>query len=344
MRLFGRRRVEERAEDLGNAVGEAYLAGITRESAGAPAAVDAAASIWSGALASCNVTGELADMICWPEVLAAVGDSLIRRGAYLARIDVTDDGVMLREAWSWDWQGTSARPTVRLTEATLSQTTETRLLPAAGVIWLRWRDDPAQPWTATPPITGGARKWAAEGERALGDELSGDVTTLLPSPRAQNPDADAQKRQHGETASKIRRSRGRTMLVPSAAHWGDDGKAPPASEWQPRRIGPEPPASVVSATDTAHRFALEQCGIPPGLMDATSAQASREALRRFALLNLSPMAKRIEAELRRKLDTTLTVAPDIALMDLQGRTAAFRALTGAEMPYDEAARVVGLSV
>lgn len=336
------RRVEER-EDLGNAVGEAYLAGITRGTAEAPAAVDAAAAIWAGALAGCNVSGEFADMVDWPEVLHAVGDSLIRRGAYLARIDVTGDTVTLREAWDWDWQGTSARPTVRLTESTLCQTTEARTVPAEGVLWLRWRDDPAQPWTATPPVTGGARKWAAEGERALGDELAGDVTTLLPAPRAENPDADKQKRQHGDTATKIRQSRGRTVLVPSTtAHWGDEGKAPAATEWQPRRLGPEPPTSVVTATDTAHRFALEQCGIPPGLMDATSAQASREALRRFALLALAPMAKRIEAELRRKLDPSMKVEPDIALMDLQGRTAAFRALTGAEMPASEAAEIVGL--
>ena len=66
------------------------------------------------------------------------------------------------------------------------------------------------------------------------------------------------------------------------------------------------------------------------MVEGGSAQAAREALRRFALLNLAPRVRRIEAELRRKIDPTLRLTPPVALMDLQGRATAAKALAHAE--------------
>ncbi|WP_419932029.1 hypothetical protein [Candidatus Poriferisodalis sp.] len=344
MRLFGRRKPEpEERADIGHEAGQAFLAQIQRGTSDDPAAVDSAAAIWSGALAGCKVTGDYADAVT-PRVLAAVGDGLVRRGAYLARIVVDTEGPLFFEAWTWTWQGTQRRPTVRVTESALSQVSVSRVVGFDDVIWLRWRDEPQHPWAGVPPIVGNAREWAAQGERALGDELGGDIAKLLPTPRAENPDKDAERKRHGETAESLRQSRGRTVLVPSTtAHWGDDNKPPASSEWQPRRLGPDVPDGNVNATKLGYFTALEMCGIPRGMVDGGAAQTAREALRRFAIVSLAPLADRIALEFRSKLGGELTIEPDPAVYDLQGRAGAFRAFVSADdVDAAEAKRLAGI--
>ena len=68
----------------------------------------------------------------------------------------------------------------------------------------------------------------------------------------------------------------------SGAGWGDADSGGRGSGWDSKRLGANPPASVVSLLDSARLEVLGACGVPPSLFAGNADGTSqRESYRRF---------------------------------------------------------------
>ena len=231
--------------------------------AGATAAVEAAASLAGRCLASARVTGAPSDCV-GPAELAQMGRGLVRRGQSVWRIAVDPDGmVRLAMVGFWDHYGgpNPATWTMRLSEYGPSGT-ETRTIPWAGVVDVKYQVDRVRPWWGLSPLAAAheAGRLSAEVTAALADAEGGPRGNLLPLPTdGQDPTIDALK-------VDVRNLGGRVAFVESVRSMnpGSPGSAP-QDDWKPRRIGATPPAAEVELLARAFTEALSACGVPPTL-------------------------------------------------------------------------------
>ena len=109
----------------------------------------------------------------------------------------------------------------------------------------------------TPYVGSGPLSWsyetarlAAENEKTLADELSGPVAQIMTTtdngPQAtDDPDADEDDDPNRDAKVAIRGARGDGVIVPTtAAGHGDGTAAAPRRDWQPMRLGPNPPETL----------------------------------------------------------------------------------------------------
>ena len=324
---------------------EAQAAG-TAADASSTAAVEAASGALSRAFASAEVVGEpwVAEAVT-PGVLAQVGRDLIRSGDSMHVIRMGRDGmVTLIPASSWHWEG-SHDPDSWTVRATCygPSTSTTWDLPASGVVFVRWGSTPGQPYVGTGPLS-----WAhttarlqSEAERSLADEAGGPLAQLLAVPQDGGDDGadDPLKMLKGDIAG----ARGRALLVEtSAAGWGEGRASAPQRDWMAARLGPMPPESMATIRKDAFEAVLAACGTPPSLFVDSDGTSQREALRRWHLGTVLPLARLVEHELSLKLETPVKLRFDNYPLDLAGRAQAFQKLVAGGVAVQEALIVSGL--
>ena len=324
---------------------EAQAAG-TAADASSTAAVEAAAGALSRAFASAEVVGEPWVQECVsPTFLAQVGRDLIRSGDSMHVIRVGIDGmVKLIPASSWHWEGNHDPDswTVRATCYGPSTST-TWNLPASAVVFVRWGGTPGQPYVGTGPLS-----WAhttarlqSEAERSLADEAQGPLAQLLaiPSDGGDSADSDPLKMLKADIAG----ARGKALLVEtSAAGWGEGRTAAPQRDWQAARLGPMPPDSMVTIRKDAFEAVLAACGTPPSLFTDADGTSQREALRRWHLGTVLPLARQVEHELTLKLETPVELKFDSHALDMVSRATVVAKLAQAGVPMATALDAVGM--
>ena len=140
--------------------------------------------------------------------------------------------------------------------------------------------------------------------------------------------------------------RGSVALVESNRNMGDGlPMGAPTRDWQPSRLGANPPDALVDLSDKASLAVLSACGIPPELMSGQAqGTAAREAFRRFLHATVTPLLDSMAREAAHKLD-----APGLAFdttglhaADVQGRARAFQSMVGGGMAIERAAALSGL--
>ena len=324
---------------------EAQAAG-TAADASSTAAVEAAAGALSRAFASAEVVGP-----AWvreavsPGVLAQVGRDLIRSGDSMHVIRMGRDGMpRLIPASSWHWEGSHDPDswTVRVT-AYGPSTSTTWNLPASGVVFVRWGSAPGQPYVGIGPLS-----WAhttarlqSEAERSLADEAQGPIAQLLaiPADGGDAGDDDSLKMLKSDIAA----ARGAALLVEtSAAGWGEGRTAAPQRDWQAARLGPAPPVTMATIRRDAFESVLAACGTPPSLFIDSDGTSQREAVRRWHLGTVLPLARLVEHELTVKLETDVRLKFDNYPLDLAGRAQAFQKLVAGGVAVSEALATSGL--
>ena len=324
---------------------EAQAAG-TAADASSTAAVEAASGALSRAFASAEVVAApWVQEAVSPGVLAQVGRDLIRSGDSMHVVRVDPMGaVQLIPASSWHWEGNHdpASWTVRVT-AYGPSTSTTWNLPASGVVFVRWGSSPGQPYTGTGPLS-----WAhttarlqSEAERSLADEAQGPIAQLLaiPSDGGDAGDDDPLKKLKADIAG----ARGKALLVEtSAAGWGEGRTAAPQRDWQAARLGPAPPESMATSRRDAFEAVLAACGTPPSLFVDSDGTSQREAVRRWHLGTVLPLARLVEHELSAKLETDVRLKFDSYPLDLAGRAQAFQKLVAGGVAVNEALATSGL--
>ena len=179
-----------------------------------------------------------------------------------------------------------------------------------------------------------AGKLSAETVNALANESSGPVGRLLGLP------VDGEDVTVGKLKTDIANARGRVALL-ETGDWGDIGDGEVDLETQ--RFGAEPPQSMVNLSDHASREIIAACGLNSALWGAVDAASTHEAWRLALFSVLSPLGKKVAAELQVKLDDSLTMAwEDLRASDLSGRARAFQSMINGRMAVDRAAALAGL--
>lgn len=340
----------KRSEDRSSSFTELIVArelaratGTTTASASATGALQAAAGLVSRCFALADVSGPTnLTAGLTPACLSLIGRALIRAGEIVLVIDVAGGAVRLHPASFWDVQGDVDPETWRYrVNLPAPSSTVTRMVEAGGVVHPRFETDPERPWHGQSPLESAtlAGKLSAETSAALGDEASMPRGAVLPLPvDGADPTLTALK-------ADIRTLSGQIAFVESvkSMHAGAAASAP-AGDWQSRRIGADPPASMVDLHGQAASEILSACGVPPVLFTATGDGTSRrEAFRFFMHSTLQPLGAIVAGELTEKLDAPIALGFDrLFAADLSGRARAFQSLVGGGMDPGKAAALAGL--
>ena len=310
-------------------------------------AVETAAGTWSRALMSARVLPlrSPAALACTPELLGLIGRSLVRRGEFLAVIDVDADGnIFLLPASSWSVEGSASPESWRYRVMLSGPSTATTLVRGPeGVVHVRYGVEPSRPWRGLSPLQFAVSTGRLSGnlETRLADEAGGLTAYVVPVPQ------DGGSDKLDDLRGDIKKARGGTVIAETtAAGYGEGKMAAPQSDWIPRRIGANFPQPNIQL-----RMDLEACilaihGVSPSLVQPNSdGTAQREAWRRFVFGTIEPVATAMAAELASKLDTPgLRFTFDaLRANDLAGQSRSWRALVGPEEKMDpaQAAALVG---
>ena len=202
---------------------------------------------------------------------------------------------------------------------------------------------PGQPYVGTGPLSWAhtSAKLHSEAERSLADEAAGPLAQLLAIPQdgGDGSDDDPLK----DLKADIRTARGKALLLEtSQAGWGEGRVNSPQRDWTASRLGPMPSDSMVKAADSAFMRVLAACGVPPSLFVSDDGTAQREAVRRWHMNTVLPLARLVEAELTEKLEVSVKLRFDNYAMDMVSRAGVVDKLVRAGVPIATAMAAVGL--
>lgn len=346
-------RTEKReAQPFTDAITEAIVSqagGTVKGDPSAIAALETAAGLYARSFAAAEVQPDTTETrAISASVRARVARDLIRHGESVHLVEVTRGRVALIPVGSWDitglWSESSwlYRLDVFGPSGNLS-----RRVPSEAVVHVRYATDPARPWQGISPL-GWARTTgalAAGLEARLSEEASAPVAHVvaIPSDGGDGSDSDPLK----GLKADIARAKGATVLTETTSGgWGEGKMAAPQSDWQPRRLGANPPPTLPALRSDVFGAVLSACGVPPSLATDADGTSQRESLRRFLTTGLQPLGELVAEELAAKLDLpsvrfdfTGTYAHDLA-----GRAQAFQKLAAGGMAVDQALAVSGLVV
>ena len=330
---------------------DALVASLTANAGGqitafptATAALEACAGAVGKAFAAAIVTAPDALVPALsPDIMAQIGRSLIRRGEWLARIEVTGGTLRLLPAASHDVGGDPDPATWRYRLSLAGPDRQFTIQGAVpeGVVHCRYATDPERPWRGYGPLQVAqlAGRLSAETVAALVDESSGPRGSLLPIPKdGQDPTVVALK-------ADLKALKGGLALVEQqGAEFGAGDGRTVNSDWSTKRLGADPPSALVELAKLASGEIYAACGIPPGIFDPKgTAQGAREDYRRFIALTVAPLARLVTRELSIKLESDVTMSLDpLHAFDVAGRASAFAKMVTAGMDLERAVALSGL--
>ena len=313
----------------------------------------AAAVIASGTIGRCfaaaSVEPNLQSTGLNASVLDNIGRSFVLRGESVWYMDVLNGGLILYQAASWDIQGDGPDETTWTYKLELPGPTGNlqKSVPSGDVLHFRINVAASLPHRGVSPLAmaGYSAALLASAESSLADELGGPLGQLLPVPMDELGVKDDGSDPLDELEATLATLKGRSALVPSASRSWGEGTATSSSDWISRRLGADPPDSVVQLRGDAHAAILACAGVPPQLFSGGSSQAAREAFRFLLHSTISPIASMLELEASRKLGfPTRLDFTSLQAADIQGRARAFQSLVGGGMSLERAAGISGIIV
>ena len=263
-----------------------------------------------------------------PHMLGMMGRAYALRGEAVFMIGADADGLALIPCSSWDVAG-PADPRAWRYRVDLGSPggAMSRVLPAEGVVHVRWHCDPARPWAGRSPLK--IARLSAEVAAAAAAETS--MKTSSPSSR---PGSCRRLRAIPSKSLIWPRRSGKAAFA--ARQLADNLRADP----KPEIMGPAPTSGTVEVRRSAAVEVATALGIPPPLIDAQAAgQGQREAYRRFALLTIAPALRIAAAEIAAKLERPGLRLDTQALgaIDLISRARAVQVLVAAGFETEAAA-------
>ena len=313
--------------------------GASTVSTWAASAVEIAAGLWSRALSTADVPDGIP---VGPRMLAEIGRDLARHGEAVYLLDIAAGGrLRLLRCDTRDVWGEGPDPAdwwYRLT-VTGPRSHRTVTAPAASVVHLRYATEAHSPARGVSPLQYASLTGTlgASLESSLGFEAGGAVANLIALPEGHQSPAGL--------TDAIRTAKGRTLLPETVAGGYGDSAAAPRKDFQPARLGADPPMAMVHLRQHVESSVLACFGVgaplgPAGLNDGT---AAREAARRLWTLTVQPLGDLIGEELSRVLErpVTLDYGRPSGMADLAARARAVGALVKAGVEQSDALLLTG---
>ena len=323
---------------------DAIVEALLREATGGTTAsvsslgvTEACSGLWGRSFASAKVspTNAVTDALT-PRILETIGRRMLLDGQTVFEIRVEDGAVRLVEASTWHIDSSRDEWFYRADFAT-PERTYTRALTADRILHPRISASSGRPWQGQSPIPSATAKLAAVLETKLSEEVSGPIGSVLPLPIEGSLSA---------LQADINRLAGKTVIVESSSGGYGDKEGAPKTDWQARRIGANPPQTMIGLRRDVEASILAACGCPGSLIERSDGTLSREEMRRFLHSTISPVARIVAGELAVKLDVPGLSFDFSALFasDLSGRARAFQSMVGGGMEVGKAAALAGLMV
>ena len=149
-------------------------------------------------------------------------------------------------------------------------------------------------------------------------------------------------------ADSIRGAKGRVLLPETTrGSYGDRDAKAPRRDFEPVRLGADPPQALVQLRQHVEASILAVYGVPASLgpMGVNDGTAMRESIRRFWTTTITPLASLIAEELSRVLEqpVKLDFGQAGGLTDVAARARAVKALVEVGIDKADAMRRVGWS-
>ena len=168
------------------------------------------------------------------------------------------------------------------------------------MIFCEWGSPASRPYHGLSPQTWAAEtaRLSANAERALANEASMPTAALIPVPEGHDSGSEDDDDELAALRSDIEKAKGGALLLETTASGFGEGAAnSPARDWDPRYLHPAPTEALVRLGDAAFSRVLAACGTPPSLFTDADGTAQREAVRRWHMGTVKPLARILEAEL-----------------------------------------------
>lgn len=298
----------------------------------ATAAVETAAGIIGRALASAQVSGD--NGLVTPNVLFAMGRALIRGGEYVA----IENASMLRQASIHEVKGGVNPETWRYELAVPVPQSQNAISTFAlgDFVFVKYIDNGVR-GSAPIDVADASATILANLTQRLGEETGTPVGFLLPIPARDGASANV-----ASLRNTIAQMKGRILTVESAQSLANTAGFTRTAEWETKRIGANPPQTIVEMLREIYEQIISLCGVPLAIVNAS---AQREAWRQFIFGTVAPIGKIIETEMREKVRSNFTLSfEELRASDITGRARAFQSLVGAGMDLSQAASLSGLLV
>ena len=349
-------RLEMRNTSYTDQVVSALVAAATSGRAASPlvsGALEICAGFYARAFAGATVNDPVLAQTVTPAVLASIARSLVRVGASLHVLAAGRDGLTLRPVGAWDVRGDHPEPSswsYQIDEA-VPNGTRSRRVGSDEVVHCLYAFSPGAPWSGVSPLGFAAScgTLAAHAERALAEESSGPVGSVLPMPASTLPagaSADALTSPNKKMESDLIALKGGLAMVESTAGGFGDRPNAPHGDWVVRRFSPSPNENMVALRESVTATVLSCCGVPLSLATLPAdGVAQRESWRRFILGSVIPVSRSmILPELRLKLDAPHLQLDfgDLQAADVVSRARAVGSLTKSGVELDEAMELAGL--
>ena len=273
-----------------------------------------------------------------------VGRTMLRNGEALFLIRVAGGAIKLIPAESSTVTGDPDPDTwtYELTCGGPSGTKTYKHVPPESVLHFKYAFDPARPWEGVGPLQAGTLggKLAANLAGSLSNEAGTPHGYLLPLPK------DGQDASLTDLRDDLGKADGGLYTVETLSNSMRDGQGKGPAGWDSKRIGADVPPALVQLHECATREVLSMFGLSPALFGSSDGTSAREALRAALHTLIQPLARNVETELRRKLDSpdlTLDFAA-LSASDISGRARAFQSLVGAGASLQDAAANSGILI
>ena len=133
------------------------------------------------------------------------------------------------------------------------------------------------------------------------------------------------------------------LIETTSAGWGDGASGAPRKDWLVNRLGPHPPEAMEKIRAGVFNSVLAACGTPPSMFISDDGTAQREAVRRWHMNLVIPMAKILEHELTEKLEAEVSLKFDTYALDMVSRAQVVAKLAQAGVPMTTALSAVGIA-
>ena len=314
----------------------AYASGEMAD--GLTAGIETAAGHWGRAFGSADLSPDSIIAQALAPHLAAIGRGLVHAGEAVYVIEVGGAELVLLPVTSYNLVG-GPNPESWTYDVSLQgpSIVSDRTLAADRVLHLKYAYSPYRPWKGISPIDASntTKLLLSNLESRLAQEAGGSVGAVIPVP---NVSSSAQLQ------ADLRAMQGQLTLVESTvAGWGAGGTSAPQSDYQPRRIGADPPETLRSLRRDTEESILAACGVPVSVLGHSDGSLAREGYRQFLHGVIQPVTLDLSRQIAERFDVALSFNFDrLFASDLSGRARAFQSMVGGGLPVEKAAALAGL--